>query len=258
GIDNENIAPPESVQEEIYFNTPHFFDVVGREAGGPSLDYIGRVLPVVRPTADGKPGHARITFTGFATDSPAVVVNYREGGGAADPATQTVCTLDPNGTAAAFPDPATLRPAGYKYQGGPLVQWDTPIPPPEGHEILARMGTFKEATVYKVGESYLGKDIWAMDLMPPIEASHWSQAKATTLKPTIVYSARQDANEVSSTSHTLKLAEMLLTDPALKDALKKVNVVFHPYTNPDGAELAYDLYKVTPDYLLHPSYLGSL
>jgi zinc carboxypeptidase len=363
GIDNEIIAPLESVQEEIYFNTLHFFDVLGREARGPALDYIGRVIPVVRPTADGKPGRARITFTGFATNRPAVVVNYRERGGAtgearldipkvalempealaavvkdgkngierlelrakidsekdqrselvkraraeevdrqimsaeqisaivanladlrarglykdalayhdlntlqiaaawtwaADPATQTVCTLDPNGTAAAFPDPATLRPAGYKYQNEPLVQWDTPIPPPEGHQILAKMGTFKEATVYKVGESYLGKDIWAMDVMPSIEATHWSQAKATTVKPTIVYSARQDANEVSSTSHTLKLAELLLTDPAFKDALKKVNVVFHPFTNPDGAQLAYDLYKITPDYLLHPGYLGSL
>src|SRR5439155_18032834 len=80
-IDNEIIAPLESVQEEIYFNTLHFFDVLGREARGPSLDYIGRVIPVVRPTADGKPGHARITFTGFATNRPAVVVNYRERGG---------------------------------------------------------------------------------------------------------------------------------------------------------------------------------
>ena len=33
--------------------------------------------------------------------------------------------------------------------------------------------------------------------------THWSAAKATTLKPTVVYSARQHANEVSSTSHTL-------------------------------------------------------
>ncbi len=172
---------------------------------------------------------------------------------------ERVNALDPNGAPAPFPDPSTLLPAGYSYHGEPLVQWDTPMPPPEGHAILAKMSAaFKEATVYKVGESYLGKDIWAMDLMPPIEASHWSQAKATTLKPTVVYSARQDANEVSSTSHTLKLAEMLLTDPAFKDALKKVNVVFHPFTNPDGAQLAYDLYKITPDYLLHPGYLGPL
>jgi hypothetical protein len=81
GIDNELFAPLESVQEEIYFNTLHFYDVLGREARGPSLDYIGRVIPVVRPKSDGTPGHAQITFTGFATDRPAVVVTYRERGG---------------------------------------------------------------------------------------------------------------------------------------------------------------------------------
>lgn len=362
-IDNELFAPLESLQEEVYFNTLHFFDVLGREARGPSLDYVGRVIPIVRPRDDGKAGHARITFTGFATDRPAVVVTYRERSGqtgvarldipkvaldapealaavvrdgrdgierldlrvkvdsqkderaelvrrtraedvdrrimsaeqvtgvlanlgqlraaglykealayhdlaslrvaaawtwTSDQAALTVKALDPNGTPAPFPDPKTLLPAGYSYRGEPIVQWDTPIPPPEGHQMLAKMSAFKEATVYKVGESYLGKDIWAMDLMPPIEASHWSQAKATALKPTVIYSARQDANEVSSTSHTLKLAEMLLTDPAFKDALKKVNVVFHPFTNPDGAQLAYDMYKITPDYLLHPGYLGPL
>jgi hypothetical protein len=364
GIDNELIAPLESVQEEIYFNTLHFYDLLGRQARGESLDYIGRVIPFVRPKDDGTAGKAQTTFTGFATDRPAVEVTYRERGGRTgvarldipkidlaapeamaaivrdgqdgierldlrvkvdaekderaelvkrtraeyvdpkflsaeqvsavlsnveelrarglykdalayhdldglrmtatwtwtpDSATEIINTLDPNGSAAPFPDPGKLLPAGYRYQGEPLVQWDTPMPPPEGHEILGKMtSAFKEATVYRVGESYLGKDIWAMDLMPPMEASHWSQAKATTLKPTIVYSARQDANEVSSTSHTLKLAEMLLTDPAYKDALKKVNVVFHPFTNPDGAQLAYDMYKVTPDYMLHPGYLGPL
>jgi hypothetical protein len=97
-----------------------------------------------------------------------------------------------------------------------------------------------------------------MDLMPRIQASHWSMAKATTLKPTVVYSARQHANEVSSTSHTLKLAELLLTEEEFRQKLKKVNVVFHPITNPDGAQLAYDLYRITPDYMLHAGYLGSL
>ena len=32
-----------------------------------------------------------------------------------------------------------------------MIQWDTPIPPPEAHGILAKMSAFKEATVYKVG-----------------------------------------------------------------------------------------------------------
>jgi len=63
---------------------------------------------------------------------------------------------------------------------------------------------------------------------------------------------------VSSTSHTLALAALLLTDPAYRDRLKKVNVVFHPMTNPDGAQLAYDLQKINPTYMLHAGYLGSL
>jgi Zinc carboxypeptidase len=174
------------------------------------------------------------------------------------PETERVATLEPNGAAAPWPDIGKRLPTGYRANSGPIVQWDTPIPPPEAYEMLAKMSAFKEATVYKVGESYLGKEIWAMDLMPPIEASHWSQAKMTALKPTVVYSARQHANEVSSTSHVLKLAELLVTDPQFRKKLDKVNVVIHPITNPDGAQLAYDLYKITPDYSLHAGYLASL
>ena len=78
------------------------------------------------------------------------------------------------------------------------------------------------------------------------------------MKPTIVYSARQHANEVSSTSHVLKMAELLLTDPVYRDKLNKVNVVIHPITNADGAQLAYDLQKINPTYMLHAGYLGAL
>jgi hypothetical protein len=138
------------------------------------------------------------------------------------------------------------------------VQWERPMPPSEAYGVLARMARFPEATVYKAGESYLGKDIWAMDLTSPIEASHFSHHKATTFKPTIIYSARQHANEVSSTSHVLRLAELLLTDPEERKKLDRVNVVIHPVTNPDGAQLAYDLYTRTPDFILHAGYYASL
>jgi hypothetical protein len=363
GVDQELIASMEAIHEEIYFNTLHFFDLLGRYARGAALAYPGRVIPIMHPKADGKAGHARISFTGFDSPRPAVVIEYTERGGRAGearldipkvavarpsalsavvrdgrnglerldvrvkvdtekderaelvkrapeervdrqilsaeqvravvaglgrlragglykdalayhdlgslrivaawehesrPETETVVSLDPNGTPAPFPDIRKLLPAGYRYAGGPIVQWDTPIPPPEAYELLAKMSTFKEATVYKVGESYLGQDIWAMDLMPPIESTHWSQAKATVTKPTIVYSARQHANEISSTSHVLKLAELLLTDPEFKEKLRKANVVIHPITNPDGAQLAYDLQKITPHYMLHAGYLGAL
>ena len=51
---------------------------------------------------------------------------------------------------------------------------------------------------------------------------------------------------------------MILTDTAYEEVLDKVNVVIHPITNPDGAQLAYDLYRITPDHMLHAGYLGAL
>jgi zinc carboxypeptidase len=368
-VDEEQISSMEAIHEELYFNTLHFFDVMGRFTRGTGLAYPGRVIPVMHPKSDGKPGRSRITITGFDAPRPSVVVEYVERNGrrgevrldipkiaverpqalaaavragrdgidrldlrvkvdtekderdalvkrtaeervdrtmisAAQvsavvanvnqlhaaglyrealayhdlgalrltvawdhenkPGTQTVATLEPNGTPAPWPDIkkyADASPVAARVQAGsalPLVQWDNPIPPPEAYGILAKMSAFKEATVYKVGESYLGKEVWAMDLMPQVTASHWSQAKQTTLKPTIVYSARQHANEVSSTSHVLRMAELLLTDPAYREKLNKVNVVVHPITNADGAQLAYDLQKINPTYMLHAGYLGSL
>ncbi len=175
-----------------------------------------------------------------------------------DPETQLIAALPANGSPAPFPTVSAFIPPDYLPASAVPVQWETPIPPPEARDILAMMSTFPQATVYKAGESYLGRDIWAMDLMAPLQGSHWSQAKATTLKPTVIYSGRQHANEVSSTSHLLRLAELLLTDPAYDGVLDKVNVVVHPITNPDGAQLAYDLARITPNHMLHAAYLGSL
>jgi len=164
--------------------------------------------------------------------------------------------LPRNGRAAAAANPADLVAAtGATHR----VQWDTPMPPAEAHSILAVMAQeFDQAAIYRLGESYLGKGIWGLDLMAPLPGTHWSQAKATAFKPTVVYSARQHANEVSSTSHVLRMAEMLLTDESWSAALQRLNVVVHPMTNPDGAQLAFDLHQITPDHMLHAGYLGSL
>jgi hypothetical protein len=160
------------------------------------------------------------------------------------------------------PAPATPRPMITDYAGKvthtPIVQWDEPIDSAENAGILARFSTFPGVTVYWMGRSYLGQNIWAADIMLPSPSTLRSWAKETTLKASVVYSGRQHANEVSSTSHINKLAEQLLTDPAVRANLKQVNVVIHPITNPDGAELSVILAKITPDNMLHPGYHGSL
>jgi murein tripeptide amidase MpaA len=70
-------------------------------------------------------------------------------------------------------------------------------------------------------------------------ASHLrSVGKEATLKATIVYCGRQPANEVSSSSHILKVGEQLVSDPETRAMLKQVSVVLHPITNPDGSELS--------------------
>ena len=363
-IDNEIHSTMDALHEEVYFGTIEFFDLIGRNSRGQGLTFPGRVIPVMLPKSDGAAGTANISFSGFATSRPAVVVRYRESSGETgetrldipritmerpsarrahvrvgtpglshlalrvrvdtdadmrdsllayaqplqvdermlsaeqveaaighieamrargmyatalafpglgslevhaewtheeDPDSRRAAHLAANGAPDPLPDWRALLPEGWSYSGERLVQWETPMPPPEGHGILAQMGaTFEEARVYKAGESYLGRTTWAMDLMPPITASHWSRAKATTHKPTVIYSARQHANEVSSTSHVLRHAELLLTDPEQRRRLDRVNVIIHPFTNPDGAQLAYDLYRSTPDYILHAGYLGPL
>ncbi len=364
GVDNEIHAPMDALHEEVYFGTIEFFDLIGRNSRGQGLQFPGRIVPIMRPRADGAGARAEIRATGFATPRPAVVVDYvradgsrgsveldipktslerpsarralvragttgidrlalrvrvdterdmrdsliattselsvdermvsaaqvaatmtemealrasglyvdelaypglgaievwAEWGHEQDAERRLTAALAPNGSPPPLPDWRTLLPDGWEPDGSRIVQWDTPIPPDEGYAMLAKFAsTHPEVSLYRMGHSYLGREVWAMDLMPRIDATHWSEVKATTFKPTVIYSARQHANEVSSTSHVLRHAELLLTDPEQRAKLDRVNVVVHPFTNPDGAQTAYDLYSLTPDYILHAGYLGPL
>jgi len=142
--------------------------------------------------------------------------------------------------------------------GPPMVQWQTPISPPESDSLLARLAAFPEVEAYFVGTSFLGAPLWAADFLPPAQGRFHSRARLTALRPTVFLSGRQHANEVSSTSHLLRLGEHLVTDPAYRALLQRVNVVLNPILNADGAQLAYDMQKVNPDFTLHSGYLGAL
>jgi hypothetical protein len=139
-----------------------------------------------------------------------------------------------------------------------IVQWEQPISPEECERDISELAAYPEVHPFYTVSSYLGRPVWAMDVMAPLAGKYWSQAKASTVKPVLFISGRQHANEVSSTSHMLKLVEMLVTDPATRKLLDKVNLVVHPITNIDGAALAYELQKTTPNFMLHAGYLASL
>ncbi|MBI4476080.1 MAG: hypothetical protein HY654_02845, partial [Acidobacteria bacterium] len=152
---------------------------------------------------------------------------------------------------------SNIRTAATKPQL-PLVKWDHVISPDESEEIVGRLAAFPEVRAYRAGRSYRGRDISVMEITAPIASELVSLAKATTFKPTILITGRQHANEVSSTSHILRLGELLTTDAGYREILKRVNVILHPVENPDGAQMAYDLQKLTPAHMLHAGRYSAL
>ncbi|GAG85699.1 unnamed protein product, partial [marine sediment metagenome] len=96
----------------------------------------------------------------------------------------------------------------FKYEGQRIIQWDTPMNPAEAAANLARLNTFAEVNSYYMATSFLGNDVFAADLYLPVKAKFISQAKHNALKPTLLLYGRVHGNEVSSTSHLLRLAEL--------------------------------------------------
>ncbi len=145
--------------------------------------------------------------------------------------------------------------------GGPVppgVKWDHIISPEESEAIVGKLSAYPQVHAYRAGHSYRGRDVSVLEITQPTASEQVSLAKLTTLKPTIFITGRQHANEVSSTSHILRLAELLVTDPAYMAILKRVNVIIQPVENPDGAAMAYELQKLTPTHMLHAGRYSAL
>ena len=165
--------------------------------------------------------------------------------------------LVPN-TGASFPTNVRTADTSARNARAAIVPLDKIIPPDESEALVRKLAAFPEVKAYKVGHSYRGRDISIMEITLPTESELISVSKYSAYKPTIFISGRQHANEVSSTNHILKLGELLVTDPSYKEILKKVNVILHPVTNPDGAQMAYDLQKLTPTHMLHAGRYSAL
>jgi hypothetical protein len=153
--------------------------------------------------------------------------------------------------------PSNVRLAAAKPKGA-IAPFDRIIDPDESEALIRKLAAFPEVKAYKVGHSYRGRDISILEITLPTQSEMISVAKYSAYKPTIFISGRQHANEVSSTNHIFRLGELLVTDPSYREILKRVNVILHPMTNPDGAQMAYDLQKLTPTHMLHAGRYSAL
>lgn len=363
GIDKEHISSLEALQEDTFYSTENFANMMGDLEAGRAVTYVGRIIPIVHAPEDGKDGRVHIEFYAKPAANPMVELKWTDAQGRHHDQKRNFYALtgamqprliEARATAEGPQSLTWLLPADFKddryndwvklegaaqvergifpveqakgqmhwlelmqsrglyrdelaypylrsmtvefelprplraridspapreqgswrvlapvfqrpmigdfktAKSGPLVQWDEPIPPLENAAVLARLSENPGVNPYWMGRSYLGQNLWAADVMLPSPAALRSWAKETTLKASIVYSGRQHANEVSSTSHILKLAEQLVSDEATRALLKQVNVVLHPITNSDGADLSVQLAEITPNNMLHPGYHGSL
>ena len=128
------------------------------------------------------------------------------------------------------------------------------IAPEAAAEFLEAFAEAGGAAVHRVGRSWLGHDLWALET-GPVGARHYARHKLAAWKPVLMISAREHANEVSSTNHVLTWLRAALNEPEL---LKHVTLVVNPVWNADGATRAMAQARKHPDWMLHDGYLGAL
>ncbi len=139
----------------------------------------------------------------------------------------------------------------------PIVPLNKILSPSDCWVICKKLSNLPGINFYQAGVSYEGRKIPVLEIYSP-SGKYISIPKLITLKPTIYLSGRQHANEVSSTNYILKLAELLITNKKYQNFVKKINFVLHPMENPDGAQLAYELQKITPFHCLHAGRYSAL
>lgn len=127
------------------------------------------------------------------------------------------------------------------------------IGPHQLQERLVELHDLPGVDVWQVGVSYQGRQGYVVDVtLPQAEGqTHTARTKLTLQKPTCVVIARHHANEVSSTTAALDLVAGLAADPELMPLLHRLNVVFLPIANPDGAALHYRLMAEHPRWKHH-------
>ncbi|MCR4395326.1 MAG: M14 family metallopeptidase [Candidatus Saccharicenans sp.] len=137
------------------------------------------------------------------------------------------------------------------------VPTDRILGPEDCWQIAENLARYPAIRSYTGGYSFEGRPVAVVEVFLP-EGQYVSRPRLITLKPSLHLTARQHANEVSSTNYSLKFAELLATDGDYQPFLKKLSVVIQPIENPDGAALALDLWKNEPFHSLHAGRYSAL
>ena len=127
----------------------------------------------------------------------------------------------------------------------------TPLDVERLRPLLEHLAAVPNVGVRRVGRSFEGREIAAIEIIASGGGAIWSRHKASLHKPTMLIIARHHANEPASTHAALRLAARCTTDPAYRALLDGVNVVILPLENADGAALHAAMWHEHPTWKLH-------
>lgn len=158
------------------------------------------------------------------------------------------------------PNLRTADPAPRTDRDCSSIPQDRALDPEEAERHIARLSGRRGIRTFLAGHSFMGRPIWAQAVTAPLDGRYVSQSRLTISRPVLFLTGRQHGNEVSSTSHILKLLEWLVPEAAdqIHPWLRRVSLIVLPVTNPDGAALAAELARESPGFMLHAGYYGCL
>lgn len=123
--------------------------------------------------------------------------------------------------------------------------------------IIEQLRRVPGIAVYEAGESYLGRKIHAIELLPSC-SQFKSRLKRIQCNPTKLIDARHHANEISATNGCFLLLRELLKNPRYQHIGDRLNIILIPLENPDGAAIHYALQKEHPHWKFHIARFNAL
>ncbi|MFN8537814.1 MAG: M14 family metallopeptidase [Thermomicrobiales bacterium] len=188
---------------------------------------------------DEVPGFARLGVTLVGADSRMIAALHHLAAAAPAGADTIVAEISVPGEetpiAIALPTGVTGMKNIRAQATEPADQPRSPVTPEQLPGLLAELPT--PALVRRVGRSYEGREMPAVELIKAGGGVIWSRHKASLFKRTLLVIARHHANEPASTHAALRLSWLVGTDPGYAALLDRVNIAILPMANPDGAAL---------------------
>ena len=81
GIDKERISSLEALQEDTFYSTENFVNMMGDLMAGRAVQYAGRIIPIVHASEDGKDGRVHIEFYAKPAGSPQIELSWTDAKG---------------------------------------------------------------------------------------------------------------------------------------------------------------------------------